>query len=208
VVRRVRELGAECVLGNHEDRHLRWADHEEKRRSRAGYRNPMNPLDERTRLQHDAFSAEDLAFLRTLPPYLRLDTQWLAVHGGFLPNHSPEEQSHNVVLRLRYLDERDHFVSLGDELIQPPGTVRWATRWPGPENVVYGHAVHDLVSPRIDRTASGGTCFGLDTGCCFGGRLTALVLPSLEIVQVAARKEYVPLRRPNGSGESTLRTRG
>jgi hypothetical protein len=71
--------------------------------------------------------------------------------------------------------------------------VRWATRWQGPESVLYGHAVYDLATPTRDEPAPGVVCLGLDTGCCFGGRLTAAILPSLELVQVQARAQYHPL---------------
>ena len=47
----------------------------------------------------------------------------------------------------------------------------------------------------IDHPAPDVSCYGIDTGCCFGGRLTALVLPELEIVQVQAKRAYAPLLR-------------
>jgi hypothetical protein len=64
--------------------------------------------------------------------------------------------------------------------------------WKGPESVIYGHAVYDYRNPRVDRFP-GGRCFGIDTGCTYGGRLTAMVLipgsPS-EFVQVRPKKKY------------------
>jgi hypothetical protein len=73
----------------------------------------------------------------------------------------------------------------------PPDGHLWATRWPGPESVVYGHVVHDLAHPRLDEPRPGVFCYGIDTGCCFGGHLTALILPERQFVQVPARAAYM-----------------
>jgi hypothetical protein len=70
--------------------------------------------------------------------------------------------------------------------------VPWYTRWAGPESVVYGHDVPDLKEPRITGTGKA-VCFGIDTGCVFGGHLTALVLDEDGLgtfVQVPARRTY------------------
>ena len=75
----------------------------------------------------------------------------------------------------------------------PPGARPWAEVWPGPESIVYGHMVHGLEEPRIDRPVEGVTCAGIDTGCCFGGRLTAYVIETGEVVQVQARATYAQL---------------
>ncbi len=190
VVRRVRELGARCVMGNHDEKHVRFAKHEARRRREPGYTNPVAMNDERTR-EHRMLSADDLAFLAARPTYLRLDARWVVVHGGFETGRTIEEQKNAVMLRMRHVDLLGRMVSLGQE---GPLTSPWASRWQGPESVVYGHDVHDLEDPRIDHPAEGVSCYGIDTGCCFGGRLTALLLPSREIVQVSAKRAYAALR--------------
>ena len=65
---------------------------------------------------------------------------------------------------------------------------RWAEAWTGPDSVVYGHFPHDLGAPRRDEPRPGVACVGIDTGCVYGGALTALVLPAGEIVQVPSRQ--------------------
>jgi len=179
VVRRARELRARSVAGNHEEKHLRWA--------RTGA-----PSQAR-RPPGARLSPADLAWLGSLPPWLRLDGGWAVVHGGLAPARTLAAQRKDEVLRLRLVDDRGDMV-VATRAPPPPGAAPWATRWRGPESVVYGHHVHDLDTPRVDEPAAGVRCVGLDTGCCYGGRLSALVLPAEEIVSVAAREPYATRR--------------
>jgi len=194
-VRLARELDAECLLGNHEEKHLRWRRHVERAAAEPGYRNPMPSMGELREAENARLSPDEIAWLRARPVCVDLGEDWLAVHAGFEPGRPLGEQKENRVIRIRWVDDRGLFMPLKGpmSLDQPPGSRYWAELWEGPLSVVYGHAVHSLEAPRIDRRSSGVTCMGIDTGCCYGGRLTALVLPSLEVVQVQARRQYVPL---------------
>jgi len=193
VVRRARELGAECVLGNHEEKLIRFFAHE-----RAGTApNPVRVWPERV-AEWRRIDEDDRAWLATLPGHLRIGTRWLVVHAGFEAHRPVAEQKAKTTCRVQWLDARGRAVSTGDPKERPPGTDAWTARWRGPENVVYGHAVHDLAVPRVDEPAPGVRCFGIDTGCVHGGRLTALVIDSdsdggdaePEVVQVQARRLY------------------
>jgi bis(5'-nucleosyl)-tetraphosphatase (symmetrical) len=187
VVRRARELGADVVCGNHEEKHLRWAAHRARQREDPGYRIPMR-LGPRREAEHARLSDDDLRWLAALPPAIALDGGWVAVHAGALPGVPLEAQPPHVLLHLRDVDPEGRPL-LGGAL--PCGPARpWAQAWTGPASVVYGHRVHALDAPRWDEPVPGVVCAGIDTGCCYGGRLTALVLPSREIVQVAAREPY------------------
>lgn len=190
VVRRVRELGADCVMGNHDEKHVRYGRHEAKQRERPDYKNPMRPLYGERLAQHEQLGEDGLAWLASLPLWLDLGNNWRAVHGGAAPARRFEKQKPAVMLRCRFVDEAGAMVS-GTQ--PPPGTRHWAEAWPGPESIVYGHHVHDLENPRIDRPVGGVTCAGIDTGCCFGGRLTAYVVETGEVVQVPARRAYAEL---------------
>lgn len=190
VVRRIRELGSECVLGNHDEKHLRWAKHEARRKLDASYKNPMRPLPADHLAQHEALGESGLAFLASLPHKIDLGDGWVIVHAGVAPNRVFAEQKAAVLLRCRWVDERGAMIG---SPTPPPGAVHWATVWGGPENILYGHHVHDLAEVRIDRNA-GTTCVGLDTGCCFGGRLSAYEVGTGKVTQVRARAQYAELR--------------
>jgi protein phosphatase len=65
----------------------------------------------------------------------------------------------------------------------------WAAEYRGPALVVYGHT--PTVEPEwLNRTVN------IDTGCVFGGKLTALRYPEKEFVSVAAKAVYCTPARP------------
>ena len=62
--------------------------------------------------------------------------------------------------------------------------------------IVYGHQPHEEAR-LLNKTAC------IDTGCCFGGKLTALRWPEMEIVQVDALNVWDKEGRElNGFGSS------
>ncbi len=191
VVRRVRELGAECVMGNHDEKHVRYGRHQAKRRADPTYKVPMKPLYGERLAQHEALGDDGVAWLAALPLSIDLGGPWRAVHGGVVPKRRFDKQNPAVMLRCRFVDEAGAMLSATEA---PPGGRHWATVWPGPESIVYGHHVHDLDQPRVDHPFDGVTCAGIDTGCCFGGKLTAYVVETGEVVQVPARRAYAELR--------------
>ncbi len=70
-----------------------------------------------------------------------------------------------------------------------PVRLNWAEEYRGQAAVVYGHT--PVFEPQwLNRTIN------IDTGCVFGGRLTALRYPEKEIVSVPALKTYYEPARP------------
>ena len=70
-----------------------------------------------------------------------------------------------------------------------PIRYNWAAEYRGAANVVYGHT--PIPAPEwLNHTIN------IDTGCVFGGRLTALRWPERELVSVPARQTYTEPARP------------
>jgi protein phosphatase len=70
-----------------------------------------------------------------------------------------------------------------------PVRFNWASEYRGRASVVYGHT--PVPDPEwLNRTIN------IDSGCVFGGRLTALRWPERELVSVAARQTYADPVRP------------
>ena len=70
-----------------------------------------------------------------------------------------------------------------------PIRLNWAEEYRGAATVVYGHT--PITEPQwVNRTIN------IDTGCVFGGELTALRYPEKELVSVAARQTYYEPVKP------------
>ncbi|HEX8235954.1 MAG TPA: polynucleotide kinase-phosphatase [Abditibacteriaceae bacterium] len=78
-----------------------------------------------------------------------------------------------------------------------PVRYNWAAEYRGRATVVYGH------TPVPEPEWLNGT-INIDTGCVFGGKLTALRYPEMEILSVPAAQIYAEPSRPFLSTPSTL----
>lgn len=196
-VRLARTVGAELVQSNHDDKHVRYRAWLERKA-----RGDVNPGDKPPRLrderivENEKLDDADVAYLRDAPNYILLPeseygVEFALVHGGFLPRIPIEKQKRQDLIRLRWVTPQGEVAKppkSDDALHQPEGSMWWMELYDGPYDVVYGHAVHSLVSPRFDylsrperRENWKKVCVlrGIDTGCCFGGRLTALVIDGM-----------------------------
>lgn len=197
VVARARELGLESIKGNHEDKALRWSKHE-KNRLEKGIANPMKSMSESDAKSLEKMTDQDWSYLKNLPLSINLGLNWHAVHAGVEPGVVFDRQVPAQVMRVRYVNEKGRGTALNPDKSQPEGTVYWDQKWEGPESIIYGHCVHDLKNIR-HTVYNGVSMVGIDTGCVFGGHLTAAFLHnksqlidtySPEYVQVKARQKY------------------
>jgi bis(5'-nucleosyl)-tetraphosphatase (symmetrical) len=188
-VRLAREMQLEAIQGNHEEKHIRWKRNEIKRLE-SGKPNLMRKMSfDKINVQNN-LSDDDFKWLNSLPLKLNLFDNFWAVHGGCNPNFTLEKQPADQIIRIRYVDSEGKSKPLGEGFSQPPNTKYWSEVWTGPESIVYGHCVHSLEDPRFDNH-NNYLCLGIDTGCVFGGRLTAAVFgEKIEFVQVNAHTTY------------------
>jgi hypothetical protein len=180
VLARGREWGALAVLGNHDAHVLRVRDEQRGRGSEE--RLPVKPEHQ---LVVDTLTPPDWAYLEGLPLLLRLGPEkkgaadTVVVHAGVVPGVPLDEQSREHLLTLRSISED------GEPTKKIKGQP-WASLWRGPERIVFGHdAIRGL--QQYEHAT------GLDTGCVYGGALTALLLPERRLVSVPARRAYVQL---------------
>jgi bis(5'-nucleosyl)-tetraphosphatase (symmetrical) len=201
-VRSLCERGlAECALGNHENKHIRFRSHEIKKKL-TGKNNPMRPMSKNDMEFHMKMSDEDIAWMQTLPLKIHIKDNWWAIHGGLEPAYDFAYQSPDQIIRCRYVSDgncvsssgkviaKGKAVPLNKDKSQPANTVYWTDMWDGPQSIVYGHCVHSLVNPLVDARPNDVKCIGIDTGCVFGGCLTAFFLIDRHFVKVKAKKEY------------------
>eukprot|EP01033_Poteriospumella_lacustris_P008777 gene8777-6314_t len=123
------------------------------------------------------------------------------VHAGVHPQKPLLYQEKHVLLTIRSLDNG---VATPRCLVTQP----WAADWRGPLTIYYGH---DAV--RGFQRYPHAVC--TDTGCVYGGNLTAVIFPDETVVAVPARRTYLTQRRSvlkratqwvsAGAGETPMR---
>lgn len=170
VVRLVRALGGRAVLGNHDDLVLRCVA--------ARRTGDDTSFGDNVRRIAKRLDDDDVAWLESLPLTIAIeDLHTLVVHAGLVPGVPLGSQAREHVITMRSLR------SDGSPTKRIEEGVPWASLWPGPELVLFGHdAVRGLQRWPY--------AIGLDTGCVYGGRLTGLLLPERKLVSVAASRVW------------------
>lgn len=164
----------EAILGNHELRILT---------ARAD--NNPRLLKDYDKPTIDQLSKADWKYLEALPRFIhdtRIDTVF--VHAGFIPNRPWQHQPLDIITRIQVIDSNGKAAKRSDCPNGPP----WADTWIGKPFVVYGHTPRPNI---MERPGS----IGIDTGCVYGGHLTAYIIEDQSLVQVRARKAYAHSKR-------------
>lgn len=111
------------------------------------------------------------------------------VHGGFLPHMRVSaddvERERDVVPELRWIRKKDGQWKPAPKEKRKKDDALWSEKWRGDRFILYGHT--PVPEPRFDKSA-----LGLDTGCVYGGALTAAILDDGEwtTMSVRARRKY------------------
>ena len=168
-----------CVPGNHEDKLVR---------ALRGRNVQVTHGLERTLAQ---LEAEDDRFRREVEQFCSgLVSHYVLDGGALVVAHAGLKES----LQGRSSARVRAFALYGETTCETdqfglPVRYPWATDYRGRATVLYGHT--PVPAPEwVNDTLC------LDTGCVFGGRLTALRYPERELVSVAARQTYYEPARP------------
>jgi hypothetical protein len=125
--------------------------------------------------EHDGYFLEQAALESAGPtPDGRA---WCVVHAGLVPGRAPRDLDPEDLVSLRRLEAR--------------GRPYWYEVYQGPNLVLFGHTPASI--PRVRRANGRLVALGLDTGCVYGGKLTAYSPELDELRQVAAKRAYARL---------------
>jgi len=187
-LRFARRKGIECLMGNHEYKYVRYRRHH-LHEMRTGRKNPMTFGPNRMRM-YESLEASDFDYMESMPLYIKIDNLTL-LHAGItndldLETATPKKLEN--VLYIRQLHPDGRWISGGQNVA---GAVHWSERYDGNQGViVYGHDDFDEV--KVDACA-----IGIDTGCVYGNKLTAIIfedtidpLKSYVLEQVSAKQIY------------------
>lgn len=191
------------VLGNHEEKQLRWEKHEE----RSDKKNPIKNADDYIRLSKVTFDDSSTTLKSWLKDSAVLFKQlevnkkkYILIHGGIPRNLKKLPESNHPwsyddrdrkfyfnMLRTRFETPDGKMVMLGEE---GPNDNYWADLYDGRFGyAIFGHQpfIHNT-EPKFFKNA-----VGIDLGCVYGNVLCAFVIHDSgkeEWVTVPAKKQY------------------
>ncbi len=167
-----------CVAGNHDAKLVRHLKGKNVRLT-----NGLAESAAQLARETPAFRQQVVEFLDSRPTHYVLDGSRLVVAHGGLPEAMHGRDSGAVRAFALYGATTGQTDDLG-----LPVRLNWAADYRGAALVVYGH------TPVPQPEWVNGT-INIDTGCVFGGRLTALRYPEKELVSVPAARAYAETRR-------------
>ena len=170
-----------CVPGNHDAKFVRWLE---------GHNVTLTHGLDRSVAQMGAepksFHQAARSFLGALPSHIWCDGGRLVIaHGGLTADMIG--RSTGAVREFCVYGDTDGATDAQGLAVR----YHWAADYRGETTIVYGH------TPVADAIWLNNTLC-LDTGCCFGGKMSALRWPEREIVSVPALQQYATPRRPFG----------
>ncbi len=180
LVMKAMELGiAFSVIGNHDDKLMRKLAGRNVQINH-GLDTTLAQLESEPKVFHD--QVKD--FLAALPYYLWFDNNNLLIaHAGLAEKYHGQKDK-----KIRELALFGPTTG-GLDKFGLPNRIQWAKDYKGKTMVVFGHTpVREPLF--LNNTVN------IDTGCVFGGKLTALRYPGTQTVSVPCKEEYAEPRRP------------
>ena len=180
------------VRGNHDDGALSAALGDEKQLSKKKY-SWVDRDDERN--PKTSLTNEDVQWLAELPYTIKISAmdagmETIIVHAGLMPGIPLENQliKNMVIMREVLFDkEKKSYVGFENASVEMNEAQPWADVWSGPEYVVFGHDAKRGLQKHKFAT-------GLDTGVCYGKKLTGIILPNKILVTVDAEAIHNPIK--------------
>lgn len=169
----IRDTRAQAVLGNHDWKIMRCIAH----RFKSSF--PDEKFSPSQTLVVDRMKGREAALLEYLEnlPFSIISTRWTLVHAGVHPELGPAGTDLRTALTIRTFPDYDN----SDQK-------HWYEYYEGGKLVIFGH---DARGGLVRREKNGRpTVIGLDTGCVYGGKLSAYLFEEDKIVQVPARQMY------------------
>ncbi len=163
------ELKGTAVLGNHEYHLIRDAN---------GAEVSKKWISQFKHHWGDSFEP----YLKTIQtwPFFHREEEFLMVHAGLVPDLTPEETDPFILTNIRtwggkWNGKKEELWNNSD----PP----WFELYKKKEKIIFGHwaALEGINKENV---------IGLDTGCVYGKRLSAYILPEGDIVSVDAKEPY------------------
>ena len=158
-----------AVMGNHELRMIK-----------AKIKNQGVSLTGYNLETYKQLTKKDWKWIQELPKYIHLKAlNSIFVHGGFLPTMPWKSQPIEIVSQIQVIDKN----GFPKKRSEAPNCNLWVHQWKKKPSVIYGH----LPRRKVYKTSK---TIGIDTGCVYGGCLTAYIVEEQRTVRVAARRAY------------------
>jgi hypothetical protein len=178
VVQLARERGMEAVMGNHDAKVLDIGPARDSEDPPPKI--PALPIGSHAYVARQ-LRPRDWAYLEAMPLYLPVpELDLIVVHAGLVPGLPLYRQPRKMLLNIRSVAPD------GEPSKRQDAGVPWASLWPGPAHVVFGHDAMRGLQQHPFAT-------GLDTGCVYGQALTAMIFPGRELISQPARRAYVDM---------------